>query len=299
MGIPQTLLFAIWVLAFPCLVASNGAAISEPLGVAPIYTKRQISKVPNDPAITRHIWAPGLEDGYVPQGLSIVAGVLYVSGYRSEDKKQDRGPCRLYRVDMTTGQTTGYLDLPASCGHAGGLAKGSAGRLFVADTRTLYEVELAEPGHPMLGRVLRTIKLTGDVKGSFAAGSADAIWLGSFAREPGAKLFKIPFAKLNAEVGQSDAVQSVLLPTKAQGAAFDATGRLWITRSSSKFGELLRLDPMSGAVQARYAMPIGVEDLSFDNNGRLWTLSEAGSKRWLHWPTFFPVVFQVDINKLR
>jgi sugar lactone lactonase YvrE len=211
--------------------------------------------------------------------------------------KQDRGPCRVFRIDMTSGATTGTLDLPASCGHAGGLARGPAGRLFAADTRTVYEVELTRAAS--LGRVVRTIKLLGNVKGSFAAGSADALWLGSFAREGGGKLFKVPFGTLKPTVAEADATHVVPLPTAAQGAAFDPAGRLWITRSTSRFGELRRLDPASGATQAQYSMPIGVEDLSFDADGGLWTVSEAGSRRWLRWTTFFPVVFRLDPAKLR
>ena len=279
------------------LLGTGEARVADLLGTAPTYASRVLGPVPNEQAITRRIWAPGLDDGYVPQGLAVVGGALYVASYRSVDVKQDRGPCRVFRIDMTSGATTGTLDLPAGCGHAGGLARGSAGRLFAVDTREVYDIELT-PG-PGLGRVARTIKLLGKVKGSFAAGSADALWLGSYASEPGAKIFKIPFAVLKSEVAEADATQVLTLPTAAQGAAFDAAGRLWITRSTSRFGELHRLDPASGATQAQYAMAIGVEDLSFDADGGLWTVSEAGSRRWLRWDTFFPVVFRLDPAKLR
>jgi len=284
------------VLAGLALSVSDALA-ADPSGTAPTYASRTLGPVPNGQAITRRIWAPGLDDGYVPQGLAVVAGALYVASYHSVDVKQDRGPCRVFRIDMTSGATTGTLDLPASCGHAGGLARGPAGRLFVADTRTVYEIELT--GAASLGRIVRTIKLLGNVKGSFAAGSADALWLGSFAREGEAKLFKVSFGALKSAVAEADATQVVALPTAAQGAAFDPAGRLWITRSTSRFGELRRLDPASGATQAQYSMPIGVEDLSFDADGGLWTVSEAGSRRWLRWTTFFPVVFRLDPAKLR
>jgi len=41
-------------------------------------------------------------------------------------------------------------------------------------------------------------------------------------------------------------------------------------------------------------MPAGIEDIEFGPDGRLWALSEAGSKRWNTWPTFFPVVFSLE-----
>ena len=50
---------------------------------------------------------------------------------------------------------------------------------------------------------------------------------------------------------------------------------------------------------ASYTMPAGIEDIEFGPDGRLWALSEAGSKRWNAWPTFFPVVFALDLKSLR
>ena len=46
-------------------------------------------------------------------------------------------------------------------------------------------------------------------------------------------------------------------------------------------------------------MPAGIEDLSFDAAGQMWSLSEAGSRRWLGWETFFPVIFRIDPKRLR
>jgi hypothetical protein len=54
------------------------------------------------------------------------------------------------------------------------------------------------------------------------------------------------------------------------------------------------LDPSSGKVLATYSLVSGIEDLSFDDQGKLWTVSEAGSLRWRWWRTSFPVVFKLD-----
>lgn len=272
---------------------------AQVLGRNPSYSSKGLTAVPNSGAIGQRIWAPGLDEGYVPQGLAFAAGSLYVSAYKSEDPKQGRGPCRLFRVDTATGAVTGALDLPPACGHAGGIGEGRAGRLFVADTRVVFEVELAGSGETSIGRVARTIKLTGQVKGSFAASTRDALWLGTYDKEPGARFYRFPFAALKPVLAEADATASIPLPIEAQGAAFDTAGRLWITRSGSRFGELVELDPASGAVLRRYAMPAGLEDLSVDDKGGLWGLSEAGSKRWLNWPTFYPLVFRLDPTKLR
>ena len=65
------------------------------------------------------------------------------------------------------------------------------------------------------------------------------------------------------------------------------------------FGVKIVIDAKSGEVLARYDMVIGIEDLAFDNTGALWSVSEAGSLRWQKWGKTFPVVFRVDLAKLK
>jgi hypothetical protein len=280
------------------------AAWGEPIpqGKAPVYTDRTLSDVPNAAAMSSLIWSPGLDEGYVPQGLTVLDGAIFIGAYRSEDTKQSRGPCRIYRLDPSRGSRLAQsLDLPPRCGHAGGLARGGSDRLWVVDTRDIFEIEIARSG-ASLGRVIRSIHLSGNLKGSFAAGAADALWIGDYTKTSGARLYKLPFTKLSSETGslsEQDAEESIALPTKVQGAAFDATGRLWITRSGSTFGELLQLDQRNGAILKRFAMPAGIEDISFAPDGGLWAVGEAGSKRWLDWNTFFPLVFQLKPELLR
>jgi hypothetical protein len=61
----------------------------------------------------------------------------------------------------------------------------------------------------------------------------------------------------------------------------------------------VELDLTTGATQRTFAMPAGVEDLSFDSTGALWTLSEAGSRKWSKWATHYPLVIRIDVSKLR
>jgi sugar lactone lactonase YvrE len=287
-------------------LADASAAWQEPKpprGKVPSYTDRVLSKVPNAEAMSKLIWSPGLDAGYVPQGLTVIDGAIFVGTYRSEDTRQGRGPCRIYRLDPSnwSDPVTELLDLPPPCGHAGGLARGGPGRLWVVDTRVIFEVALAS-SRGALGHVVGSIRLTGSLKGSFAAATSDALWIGDYTKDPGARIHKLPFTKLSPGTGslsEQDATESLKLPTRVQGAAFDAAGRLWITRSGSTFGELLQVDRRTGAILKRFAMPAGVEDISFAPDGGLWSVSEAGSKRWLGWETFFPVVFRLEPELLR
>jgi hypothetical protein len=290
------------LLAVMLAAAAASSAAADVLGSQPTYGGRALSIVPNAAAMTARIWAPGLDDGFVPQGLTFLDGAVYVGTYRSEDPGQGRGPCRIFRVDPRSGAITGMLDLPPQCGHAGGLARGRSGRLWVADTRAIFEIGVGNPADAVIGRVLATVQLDGDLKGSFAASTADALWLGTYSREPGARLYKLPFKMLAAgpaALSERDATAAIALPTKAQGAAFDPAGRLWVTRSGAVFGELVRIDLETSAVLHRFAMPAGLEDISFEPGGGLWAISEAGSKRWLAWTTFFPVLFRLRPDRLR
>lgn len=279
------------------LVSSPGYA-EEPLGTKPAYVARELATIPNAQALTRRIWLPGLQDGYVPQGIVYLDGKIFVSSYRSTTREQDRGPCRLFAMDAKNGAVLGHLDLPASCGHAGGLAIGQRGHLLVIDTRVLFEVELTN-GQP-LGRVLRTVKIRAPVKGSFGAVEADGFWLGQYERKEPAYMYKFAWEALAAkEITEADAVATLGIPIFAQGATFDASGALWVTRSGSKLGELVKLDRKSGAVLTRFEMPAGIEGISFEKGGALWALSEAGSQRWSNWAGFYPLALRFDIERLK
>lgn len=293
-------------LVFIASMASGLAAAGEPvLGIAPTYSSRTLGTIPagplpNEAAITRRIWAPGIDDGYVPQGLTVVGGAIYLGTYRSVEASVSRGPCRVFRIAPASGTVTGSLDLPPSCGHAGGLARGGAGRIWLVDTQVMFEVELtpADPLH--VGKILREVRLGAPLKGSFAAGDGTSLWLGGYERDGPGRLHRVPLSALaGAAVGVRHATRAIDIPSRAQGAAFDNEGRLWMTRSGATFGEILRLDPETGAVAARFAAPDGIEDLSFGEDGAIWTVSEAGSRRWKAWATHFPVVFRLEPRRLR
>ena len=48
-------------------------------GDAPRYTDRALSAVPNEAAMPRRFWAPGLNEAYVPQGLTVLGEEILVA----------------------------------------------------------------------------------------------------------------------------------------------------------------------------------------------------------------------------
>lgn len=271
-------------------------------GAPPTYTDRSPGKVPNDGAVDRRLWAPGLDDGHVPQGITLADGQLLVSAYRSTDPKVGSGSTRVWVVDPDDAAIRGQLDLPAEFSHAGGIAAGGAGRLYVADTKLLGRFDLARA--LAAGGVAvpeKTWPLAPPLRGSFLSRRDGSVWIGGWNSEGEGRMFAIPEAALDRAdaLDETMATRSFAIPSRAQGAAFDPAGNLWITRSSSRIGELLKLDPADGRVVATFDTAIGIEDIGFDAEGRLWSVSEAGTKRWLNWKTFYPLLFRLDPAKLR
>ena len=294
-------------VAAACLflvVMGSPVGASEPLGIRPAYLSRPLGTtppgpLPNETAITTRIWAPGLDDGDVPQGLAVADGTIFIAAYRSADATRSTGSCRLYRVAAATGAITGTLDLPSSCGHAGGLALTAPGRIWVVDTHVMHEIELAPAGPQTRGKVLREVKIDPPLKGSLATAQGADIVLGSYERDQPGRLWRIPLASITgARVGAQHVTATIEIPSRAQGAAFDAQGRLWIARSGATLGELAVLDPKTARITASYRVPDGVEGIAFAGT-LLWTVSEAGSRRWSNWATVFPLVFALDVAKLR
>jgi len=287
------------------LVLGDGAKAAI-LGTAPTYIAARASAVPNSQAITTMIWAPGLNDGYVPQGITYADGQVLVSSYQSDNPKVGGGPSRVYRLDPASGRSTGQFDLPPTVRHAGGMAYAGQGMLIVSDTRRLYRIDMARAfADGNSDRALRgTISLTGALKGSFVDFREGSILTGAYDKHAdGSRVFYLPYKLFDrasdATIDERAATRSFAVTTLAQGAAFDAQGYLWLAFSNSKHGLLQKVDPVSGKVLQQHAMVDGIEDMGFDPQGGLWAVSEAGSPRWTKWKTVFPIVFRMDVSKLQ
>lgn len=271
------------------------------LGEKPSYGPASISAVPNLAAIDRMIWMPGLDQGWDPQGLAFARGSLFVAGYQSRGTWQSRGPCRVFRIDPETGAETGHFDVPPPCGHAGGLAYAGGGKLFVADTHTIFEIDL-DHVFAAAGPVFRTFPLGRGVKGAFAVSERGAIWLGDYLESGAAKAYKFNLAAIESladgAILEADAASAVVpIPSYAQGGAVAPSGRLWISRSDLAWGFLDEFGARARLAR-RYAAPGGIEGIAFDATGRLWCVSEAGARHLpLRYP-FFPLIFRLDPARL-
>lgn len=286
------------------LLVPTAAAAEPPQGTPPGYAvEHTVTDGPNQDAMELRVWVPDLEAGDVPQGLTVLNDQVYVGAYREERA----GPedCRIHRFDARTGAPTGSADLPAACSHAGGLAV-AGGRLFVTDTWALIEIDPDALFDPQRrdASVLRRVSLRFPLRGSFAAGTADGLWIGEYKRSSGAGIRFVPLAAVDAAdpvagLGPDAIAREIPAPVRAQGAAVGPDGSLWVSSSSSQFGRLYRLDPASGDVLDEFPAPVGSEDLGFDSQGRLWTVSEAGSAKYRNWPAFNPFVMRLRPEALR
>lgn len=283
-------------------IAHVGAGRADTIpGPRPSYTDRPLGAVPNAQAIGRRYWSPGLDEGFVPQGLTVFGDEVLVAAYRSADPRQDNGPARVFRLAMADGRLLGEFDLPAEYGHPGGLAmRGST--LVVANSGRILALDLPlDPGGaPKPAGEWRVERAIGP---SFLTSDAEALWFGPFRREGRPLLYRVTLSAFSpgrtTPITAADASRTLALPLFAQGATFDREGGLWISTSAgNRPAGLHRLDAASGAVLASYAAPGGIEDLGCAADGRLWAVSEAGTRRWNRWDTFFPLVFEIDTAKL-
>ncbi|WP_038357739.1 hypothetical protein [Bosea sp. UNC402CLCol] len=280
------------------------AALARPRlpGDEPRYDARELGAVPNEQAIGRRYWTPGLNDGFVPQGLTVFRDEILVAAYRSETLEQDNGPARVFRLARRDGRLLGSFALPATYGHPGGLAV-LGETVFVANSGRLLSLDFArscDTGEcvPLGERLID--KTMGP---SFLAASGGMLWFGAFRRTGAPSLYAVPAERLlpgdEKPVEPGDATLTLPLPQIVQGATFDRKGDLWLSQSAGNRPAFLsRLDPKTGAVLARYPAPGGIEDLGCAPDGKLWAVSEAGSKRWSRWDTFYPLVFEIDPGKL-
>ncbi len=293
---------ALFILSLFWSYPAQGVDPQYILGVPPTYTTKPITTVPNAQAIRRAIWVPNIDRGFVPQGLTTAQGQVLLTGYRGIERNQ--GPSTVFRIAPSTGTVTGRFRLPDDIQHPGGLAYAGQNILYVANSGTLTKVDLKvafRDGHTD-NAIRGQAAVDFELGPSYLAYDGTHLWFGKYRRSGDANIYRLNpddvFGATPAYLDAQSGLFSFAVALRTQGASFDRQGHLWLSQSSGSFGRLQQIDPKTGQVLASYAMPDGIEDLSFFPDGTLWAASEAGARRYHSWATFFPVIFQLELTKL-
>ncbi len=309
-------------LAFGGMASAVQAQAMQPqpvsiIGVKPSYLARPSQSVPNGQAIVRAYYAPALDLGFVPQGVSLYKDVLYVGGYIQADETV-RPQCRIYAIYVGPNnmlyQVMGYRDLPRTCNHAGGLAINKSGNMIVSDNIRLFvltpnpAVKMrvdAEKRNAMPSVALyidrstsvKEMSLAGELKGTFVVTSSYGTEIGSYLQDKD-KTVTFFFPNMLIDYGYvlySQQSSPVDVFYKAQGAAYDSFNNLWTTAQASKVNYL----NVGRTSTISYEMVTGLEGLAFASNGWIWMVSEAGTKKSKNKVHAFPAVFLVNPGLLQ
>jgi hypothetical protein len=256
---------------------------ADVVGRRPAYASGPLASFPDDHAACAGLWLPGAgaASGYVPQGLAVAGHIAWVSGFHGARPLGHRF-CRLIRVDLRTGELLDELDPvtgPAdggtrSCRHGGGLVLDEHG-LWLAEQVRLWLLD------PEDLTVRRSWALDDPLQGSFAVhDDRGRLGLGAFRRHGRARLSWLdPDAALASSatrLGAADVVGTLGVPPMAQGAVWGRFGRgrpgVWFATSNTRCGVLV------GPGGARRGFLPGAEGLASAGPGRLWAVSESGSR---------------------
>jgi hypothetical protein len=298
----------LWVAAAAlALFPPATAPAADILGTKPAYLEQAASGFANERAIVRRLWAPRLDEGYVPQGLATSGRHILVSAYREPETRGGRASCRVFRIEAETGKEAGAFDMPPSCAHSGGIAAIGGGLVVVADTGYLWRIDLEKAlASGKAEEALRgTVRLGGELNGSFLGFDGTDLWIGTYTVRKDAAKAKLHRLKATVfdehdgrTIDEAQAAETLPSPPLGQGMAFQGKDTIWIAASSSQIGWLHKIERAGGRVVATYDTIIGIEGIAFDGEGRLWAVSESGTKKYLKWSLHFPVVFAIDPSKL-
>ncbi len=237
-------------------------------------------------AVCDGVWLRPARRAFVPQGLVVTGRTAYVSGYR--DGRIGHRLCQVVVADAETGRTRTYLrqltgtlgGVPVQCRHGGGLARSPEG-LWLAATSRLWLLDpaaLRAGGDP----VLRVWAVEAPVRGSALVARRGRLGLVGWAERRPHRVFWTEVDDLMADGVQRVSVSGGPgaarpssrhgVPSRTQGGAW-GPGGLWLSRSTTYCGELVRPDGR------RTAFLPGAEGVAFAR-GRLWVVSESGSRAY-------------------
>jgi hypothetical protein len=267
----------------------GGLTHGDVLGPRPTYTPQRLAAFPNDDTLCTGLWLPRPRARLVPQSMALgTHHTAWLVGYRWGPAGER--PCRLFRLDLRTGRRVVYQPRVVGhvgtrpeqyCRHGGGLLRARA-RLWIAEKHKLWMYDPTRAGSsPQADRVWR---IQMPVQGSSIVATDDLIGLVPFSKT-GTPLIRwyrfddvlragVTDLADTAEPPKQIAPARVTpVPTYVQGAAFGPHGRLYLTRSSPRCGELMALGGR------RVAFVPGAEQIQVGPRAeRLWVVSESGAR---------------------
>jgi hypothetical protein len=258
-------------------------------GARPTYTSQRLASFANDDALCAGVWLPRPRAQLVPQALALGGRhTAWVVGYRTGPMGER--PCRLFRIDLRTGKRVTYQPQVVGrvgtqpqqyCRHGGGVAA-AGGMLWIVEKHKLWRYDPRRAGSsPEATRVWRVQM---PVQGSTVVVRGDLLGLVPFTKTgtPSIRWYRFADVLRRGVTDLADTakapkqvapVRLTRVPTYVQGAAFGPKGRLFVTRSSTRCGELMALGGR------RIAFVPGAEQLQLDTGGkRLWVVSESGAR---------------------
>ena len=270
-------------------------------------------------------FVPYQNDDYVPQGLTNSYedesynqsnGYLYISMYN----KTKFGASYLRNsIIVELDPQNGYsvrrcfmLNGAQASGHNGGIAFFN-NSIYVATNFKIGKYPI--PDYETNSEKYQTLTLTNEntfsvsSKASFMTYYRDSIWVGDY-RENQSQvipyIYGYPIDLLGNISTNSNPVK-YRIPYQTQGVSWtnhDNIDYLFIntTNGGNNYSTLFRtpktnLEPVNSPImENQYLLPSQVEDLSFNQNGDLITVSESGSKYYqvgAGWEMFFPFIFSM------
>jgi concanavalin A-like lectin/glucanase superfamily protein len=289
--------------------------------------------VPMDQRISRELvevkdrlFLPYANDLFIPQGVATRTErtsdgdtpLVYVAYYhRTRTGSLGGQRSIVVEIEVATGKVRRTFRLMGELGfsHVGGVAF-SHDALYISSVGTLERYPVPEFAGPEGERYLdlaadNAARVRVQSKASFISAFRDTLWVGDWRTASDVKPFLYAHALDGNGRPEQAASRVFAIPRNVQGVdLFERGGRTHVLLSrnrSSTQAELLRfpvesLQPILVATaDTAITMPFGIEDLSFSEDGALWTNSESGTDYYQRkpqgaWLPFYPFVYSVSEN---
>ena len=262
---------------------------------------------------------PGLNDGFIPQGIAVVdENTILTCGYMD-----DKTPSRIYIIDVKNNKSkyvSVYINEEPSTGHFGGIAY-SNGKVYVANGSKIQEILLED-----LLQANETINLNDGIKMmhkvSYCFADDNYLYVGEFYDDPDYLCeheIKTPTGTnyaLCTAYALSDLttpVKTYSIPAKVQGFAINSDGNILLSTSrgvnDSKY-MVYKVEDQINSNETYLELPLTVldqpsyeftgpamsEDLSVYND-KFYCLTESASNKYVFGKFFFAYdIYYLDIE---